>query len=810
MKNGLLVLLTGILSCPFFAYAQKPLNSGVSGQVADSASRKPLGYTTITLLNASGLQPVMNTLTDDQGRFRISGIPSGQYRIGVTNTGYAPWLTPAFTADSLKELELPLIFLPVATLQLQAVDITAQKPLLEVKEDKLVYNVENDISRDVLSAAEILRKVPLVTVDPDGSIRLKGSSNFKVLLNGKATAAVARNPRDVLRSFPASLIKSIEVISEPSARYDAEGAAGIINIVTRQRFTGYNGTLFGNYNTRGFTGAGASLNAKAGKLGIAAYLGSSYFKNKGRLDGRRESYVPGNHGTLLQSGSSVFDGTYHYGNLELSYDLDSTSSLSLYSNIDLSYNNNSAPQLNLFYDSLQQLTETGYYDAYTKYESRTYDAGLDYQKKFRQPGRSVSLSVNHNRGKNFQATDNHQKYEPGADQTVFNHNDEHHTETTLQLDYTQPLPRQHALEAGAKAILRTIESDYGQQIHQDDLGIRVVRDRTDVFKYNQDVLAFYTSWRFKVKQRLNVLLGARLEQTYIHANFISNDTTLDTDYLNFIPTASISLPLGQAHMLSFAYSRRLQRPWIWNLNPYVVDTDPNNLSFGNPGLRPELNQSFQLGYNGQVHGARITLSVDHVYTNNAIEPFTVIDEPTNITVTTYANLGKRSATGINLNTSLQPAESWQVLLNARGAYTTLEGGNGTGFSNHGWSATTYISTNYDLGKGFKTEGSFSLNTSSPILQGRTPGYIMHTLTLRKELFQQRGLLALHLDQPFQKEIGWRSVLKDPMFSRTSTFYYPVRAVRLSVNWKFGQLKETVSRKKGVDNSDIKQSSGGKP
>jgi outer membrane receptor protein involved in Fe transport len=810
MKNGLLTLLTGILSCPFFAYAQKSAGSGISGQVADSASRKPLIYATITLLKATGLQPVMNTLTDDQGRFLLSGVSQGEYRIGISNIGYTSKVTAPFTADTLEPVKLPLTYLAASSRQLQTVNVSGQKPLLEVKDDKLVYNVEHDISKDVLTAAEILRKVPLVTVDPDGNIQLKGSNNFKILLNGKSTGMMARNPREALRSFPASLIKSIEVISQPSARYDAEGAAGIINIVTRQKFSGYNGSIFANYNTRGFAGGGASFNAKTGKLGIAAYLGSNYFRNKGRLDARRESYVPDNHNTLLQSGASVFDGTYYFGNLEISYDLDSSSSVSLYSNADLSYNSNNFPQQNLYLDSLQQLYQTGEYDAYTNYKSHSYDVGLDYQKKFRQPGRSLSVSVNRNAGNNRQQTDNRQKNEPGPDQQIFNNNDEHHTETTFQLDYSQPLPRKQSLETGAKAILRTIESDYQQQLHQEGYGVRTIKDRTDVFHYKQNVLAVYGNYRFKVKQRLNVLLGARLEHTHIYANFISSDTTLKTDYLNFIPTASISLPLAQAHIIYLAYSRRLQRPWVWNLNPYVIDTDPNNLSFGNPGLEPETNQSFQLGYNGRIKGARLTLSLDHVYTNNAIEPFTAIDDVTNITVTTYANIGRRAATGLNLNTSLQPAPRWQVLLNARGMYTTLEGGNGTSFRNHGWSGTTYLSTDYDLGAGIKTEATLSVNTSKPILQGRTPGYLTHTLTLRKELFSRRGVLGVHVDQPFQKEIAWRNELKDPLFSRTSTFYYPVRALRVSFNWKFGQLKESVSRKKGVNNNDIKQNDGGKP
>ncbi|WP_298741109.1 outer membrane beta-barrel family protein [uncultured Chitinophaga sp.] len=810
MKNGLLTLLTGILSCPFFAYAQRSVNTGISGQVADSASRKPLAYATITLLKTTGLQPVINTLTDHQGYFLLKGIDQGEYRVSISNVGYASKVTDPLFADSLRLLQLPTIYLAPAARQLQTVNVNGQKPLLEVKDDKLIYNVENDISKDVLTAAEMLRKVPLVTVDPDGNIQLKGSDNFKILLNGKSTSMMSRNPKEALRAFPASLIKSIEVISQPSARYDAEGAAGIINIVTREKYTGYNGSLFANYNTRGFAGGGASFNAKAGKLGIAAYLGSNYFRNKGRLDGQRQSFVPHNQNTLLQNGTSVFDGTYYFGNLELSYDLDSSSSVSLYSNVDLSHNSNNSLQQNLFLDSLLKLSQTGQYDAYTKYRSNTYDVGLDYQKKFRQSGRSLAVSVNRNSGNNGQQTDNRQTNEPGQDQQIFNNNDEHHTETTFQADYTQPLPRKQSLETGAKAILRTIESDYQQQVSLEGIGIRTVKDRTDVFHYKQNVFAVYANYRFKVKQRLNVLLGARLEQTHINANFISSDTLLDTDYLNFMPSASVSLPLGQAHVIGLSYSRRLQRPWVWNLNPYVVDIDPNNLSFGNPGLRPEQNQSFQLGYNGRFKSARLTLSVDHVFTNNAIEPFTAIDDVTSVTVTTYANIGRRAATGFNLSGSLQPAPRWGVLVNARGMYTNLEGGNGTSFRNYGWSSTTYISTDYDLGKGFKTEATLSVNTSKPILQGRSPGYTNHTLTLRKELFQRRAVLAVHLDQPFQKEIAWRSELKDPLFYRASTFYYPVRALRVSLNWKFGQLKESVSRKKGVNNNDIKQNDGTKP
>jgi outer membrane receptor protein involved in Fe transport len=809
MKNGLLTLLTGILSCPLFAYAQRTAASGITGRVADSASHQPLEYATITLLKATGLQPVMNTLTDEKGRFHLGGIRSGQYRIGINRKGYTPQLLGTFTADSLQEQELPDIYLGAAPQQLQEVNVAAQRPLLEVRDDKLIYNVENDISRDLLTATEMLRKVPLVTVDPDGNILLRGSTNFRVLLNGKSTSIVARNPKEALRSFPAGLIKTIEVISQPSARYDAEGAAGIINIITRQKYGGYSGSLFGNYNSRNFSGGGGTFNARAGKLGIAAYLGTSYFRNKGRLDGRRESYVPGNRGTLLQSGTSNFDGTYYYGNLELSYDIDSSSSLSIYSNGNLSRNSTHNFQQNLSYDSLGALIQAGNFDVLTRYKSNSYDVGLDYQKKFRQAGHSLSLSLNRNSGTDRQRTDNTQAVEPGDDLHVFNNNDEQHTETTFQLDYARPLPHQQQLEAGAKAILRDIESDYNQQIKNEWI-LRDNPGRTDIFNYQQNVFAAYATYRIVVRQRLSIQLGGRLEQTYIDASFISSDTTLKTDYLNFIPSVSLAYRPGGQHTFSFAYSRRLQRPWVWNLNPYVNDSDPYNISFGNPALRPELNHSFVLGYTGSLGGLRLTMSADHIFTDRAIEAFTVIDPESNITVSTYANIGRRSASGLNINTVIQPESNWRVQLNARTVYVKLEAGNNTGLSNDGWSGTTFISTDYNLGKGFRAEASLSVNSSKPLLQGRSPGYTNNTFTLRKELFNQKAVVGLHLDQPFQRDIAWRNVLKDPTFYRASTFYYPVRAIRVSFNWKFGQLKESVSRKKGVNNNDIKQNEGGKP
>ncbi len=806
MKHCFFTLLTGILSCPIFAYAQRPVTFRITGLVADSASREPVAYATITLLKTASLQPVGNTLTDASGHFQLSGLSAGLYRVGIATAGYSTRLLEAITLDTLHpQQELPAIYLGLSTQHLQQVTVTAQRPLLEVKDDRLVYNVENDLNKDNLSAAEMLRRVPLVTVEPDGTILLKGSDQLKVLLNGKSTSVLAKSPKDALRSFPASVIKNIEIITQPSARYDAEGAAGIINIITRQPFSGYNGSLSGSYNSLNYANAAATLNAKAGRLGIAGFISANTFRNKGRSEALRKSHIPDYESTLAQTGSSVFDGTSYYASLELSYDLDSSSSLSLYSNNSIGRNTNNAPQLNLLYPD-QQPVQTGYYTSFTHYTSNSYDLGLDYQKRFRQPAYTLSLSLNRNTGRNTIHADNEQLNEPGPDNYLENYNGERNTENTVQLDYAQPLAGGQ-LETGVKTIFRSIESDYSQQLWPSP--DRVLREvgNADTYHYRQDVLAAYTTYRFKIKKQVSVQLGARLEQTYTSAHFNSTDTSLHIGYLHFIPTVNISIPLPGPQSLSLSYSKRLQRPWVTGLNPYVNDNDPYNVSHGNPNLQPETSHSFGANYQLVIGQLSLLVSPDYTFTRKAMEHYLSINSATGVIAASVANIDRRSTTGLNLTASAQLNAHWNFSGNVRGAYTSLQNETGRQLHNAGWSATSYISSDYDLGHGLQVELSFYLNSSRPALQGRTQGYSSHTVSLRKELFHHKAVLSLYLDQPFQREIAWRSVIHDPLFEQTGTFYYPVRALRLGFSWKFGQLKEAVTRKKGVKNDDVKRSDG---
>lgn len=811
MIRGFTFLLLALHLCFQPAHAQQKPATAITGQVVDSANGKEISYATITLLRAADMKPVNNALSDEKGKFSFHAIPYGQYKIGYSVVGYTAALSETVVLDSLhRTFKLDTRQLVKTSQQLKGVEVTAQKPLLEMKDDKLVYNVENDINKDNLTASEMLRRVPMVTVDMDGNIKLKGSDNFKVYLNGKSTSVVAKSPKDALKSFPANIIKSIEVISEPSAKYDADGAAGIINIITKKKFSGYNGSLSANYNTLNQGYGGGSVNAKFGKFGISSYLGVSIFGNKNRMEGRTENYIPGFRTTLEQSSEGKFNGKYGYANLELSYDLDSSSSISVYGNLNGNDYKNTRPELNHTYNENRQLIRTGNYLMESKNTWNSYDLGLDYQKKFKNPEHELTFSTNFNNDKNGGNTNNSQVNDPGVDNYYRNINDEKNTETTFQLDYSLPLPKEMKLETGAKAIFRNIESDYEQSTRDEDGKYVPNPRRSNVFKYGQDVLAYYATYRFKIKKKLSIRLGARVENTRIDGRFISSDTSIRANYTNFIPTVNIMLPFkNPGNMVTFAYSRRLQRPWVWNLNPFVDDNDPNNIRYGNPNLNPEFNHSFGLNYSGMVFKKlRINTGANHTFTNNAIEQYATIDESKGITSFTFANIGKRSSTGINFNTNVPITKKWNLNTNLRAEYTVLNNNNNLGnLRNDGWSGNGYASTDYDFGKGFKGELSVYFSTSRPTLQGRNAGYYANSIALRKELFDKKMTLSLGLDQPFQKERVWKSTVKDESFLRYSAFYNPARALRIGVRWNFGKLKEPVSRKKGVSNDDLKQGGG---
>ena len=561
--------------------------------MGDSTTGKPLVYATLVLQNAKTKISVKNFLSREDGSFELTFTDSLDYLLVIAFTGYDSKTLPVKRGQSA---DLGLISLNPSGKQMKEVTVVAVRPLIKRDLDGITYDVSADPETPVLSVLDMMRKVPLLSVDGSDNIKLKGKSNYKILINGKESALMAKNPSDVLRSMPATNIERIEVITTPPAKYDAEGLAGIINIITKKKIDeGYNIGLNGRLNT--IWGPGINLNGtyKKGKFGFSGYLGYNVRHQQTNGVGGEQLFYS-DHSSIVQQGSNTVGAHNTYGNVELSYELDSlnllTGSLQFYSG-NYSQNTN---QLSNALDSSKTL-----FQAYRLLSDASngfggLDASLNYQLGFRKDkNRLLTLSYKYSYSPNTTninntVTDTFNFYLPNYLQ--FNHAG--NKEQTIQVDYVHPF-KNLSLEAGAKTILRNNFSNFQTSNYNEvTKDYEINPSQTNDFNYDQDIYSIYNSYSAKW-DKWSAKAGLRLEHTTVRANFVSTSSTVNQDYNNLIPSLSVQYNL-KSSSVSMGYTDRISRPGIYQLNPFVDATNPNFISTGNPNLQPEVNHSFELNY----------------------------------------------------------------------------------------------------------------------------------------------------------------------------------------------------------------------
>lgn len=354
------------------AWAQAPKKTTIKGMVQDSVQSKTLPFATVGLYHSSDQQkPLRNIFTDNKGHFAFTQVDTGHYIIFASYSGFTEKASAPFKVTTDQSLiEIPALQLNTAGQNLAAITVSARRPLIEHSEDKLIYNAEADPSNAGQMATDILRKTPFLSVDGEGNVQLNGQSNFKVLLNGRETAMFTRNVKEALQSFPANLIKSIEVITTPSAKY--EGVGGIINIITKKKVIGYNGNLGISQNTLGNTNINANASFKYGKLGFSGYYGLNRIDGlKTRNAAETESYNPIAYYKRITAGQRKNNNFYNYGNIELSWDIDSMNTLSTYASLNAGHSESNNQR---------------YFDLVSPDRSDTVHSLFNEQFNFRSPG----------------------------------------------------------------------------------------------------------------------------------------------------------------------------------------------------------------------------------------------------------------------------------------------------------------------------------------------------------------------------------------------------------------------------------------
>ncbi|MCW3109295.1 MAG: TonB-dependent receptor, partial [Segetibacter sp.] len=746
----------------------------VSGIVMDSLPGKPIANVSVTLKNS--LDSNSGTSTNEKGVFIIQNLAPGNYTLLFSFVGFS-----SKTAEVSITVEKPVV--DIGTIQLvrdsnklSDVTVTGLKALVEDKGDRLVYNAEKDISNTGGTAADVLRKVPTITVDLDGNVQMRGNSNIKVLINGKPSAMMARNLADALRQMPASVIKTIEVITSPGAKYDAEGSAGVINIITKKGLQGFSGSVTataGNFNR----GLGTRFTLKKKKISLSLSANGYQYRNIREGSTFRTTMLDGKVlNRLSQESSAKNTGTGGYGEMSFEYDHDSSSRISLTANVWGGYYPNNSTTFNRLTNPENVLLQSFRNESRFKNPYGNGQIDLGYTKSFKKPDQEFSLLTQFSRMPDnyFYDIDNYSS----AEEIFFRQHSTNYSrnkEYTIQTDYIHPFivkgkkdTTNIKAEIGIKTIIRDIGSEF--RVDQATNGHSPLIPEPSLsndFDYIQRVYSGYTSLRINTTSKWSINAGARIERTRILGDFLTTQTKLDNQYNNIIPSITVSKKI-KTHTFKTSYTQRIQRPMLWYLNPWINASDPKNLVTGNPFLTPELNHAVEVAHSlSGANGLSLNTALYWRFNNNAIQYLSTVDTA-GISTLMPQNIGRRKAVGINVNVSSQPTKKWNLNGGTDVRYEDLRS-KSMDQQIDGVLFNVNLNTTYKLPKDYTIQANGNFNSGWMNLQGKSTGFYWYGFSGKRELLKKKATLTLGINNPFNQGVKQTRNQSAPTFESVSKY-----------------------------------------
>ena len=689
------------------------------------------------------------------------------------------------------------------TKKLEEVVVTQRRQLIKNDIDKLTYDVQHDKTAQTKTTLEILKKIPLVTVDGQENIRVQGSTSFKVYRNGHPDPSLSgQNLKDILKAIPASTIKRIEVITDPGAKYDAEGTTAILNIVmmSNTKLQGVSGNVNSDVNTHGSVRLGTYLTTKVGKLTTSVNYNYADQNKKQTENYREEAYnyvKTGEH--THEYGKNSTGATIHFGNINASYEIDSLNLLTASTNFFGYKADANTQSTNERWDKNNQLIYKFNNDMTTPgYSYLNLGGRFDYQHKTHLDGEVLTLSYM------LAATRQHTTFRQAysnmvnfpVSYTSYDRNTrEHFTEHTFQIDYVRPFGKHHKIESGTKYILRYNNSTSLMDYQG------TTPDMESKFKHNAQVAAAYLSYIFTAG-KWATRAGLRYELTHMKASYPDgSNADFHTNLNDWVPSASLQYKISDGQTLKLSYNTSINRPGINYLNPAVIST-PTTESFGNANLGSSRNQKLQLTY--MLVAPKFTLQLNPYYsfTNNGIAH--IMYEQNHKNVYTYQNILKSKVFGISSYTEWTPFTGTSFTLNASMRYARItlptpylknSGCGGGIYFNWEQKIPWKLTLSTSLG------GEYGNRIYDPY--GIEGHWFFYDFTLTRRFFKDKLTVSLSAESPFIKERSstYRIVRGDYTGYERSVMY--PRYFNIGFSWSFGKLKASVKKaERSIQNDDL--------
>lgn len=787
----LLLTCLATLAITFLQAQEKKNTIIITGIVKDSVADIPIPFATISITTDQG-QAALAMVCKEDGSFshpiKRMILPA---RLQITAIGFNEKHI-LLKQNTNGSIDLKNIFLLPGNTTLKAVQVTARVPLIKQQPDRLEYNLQADPDSKSKNLLEMMKKMPYLSVDANENVLFRGSGNFKIFINGKPSGLMDNNSKEALKSIPANTIQRVEIITNPSSRYDAEGVAGIINIITsKKRINGYSGSL--NINHRfpaGGPGMGSSFALKAGKLGLSAFGG--YYRSKNPLTSFSNSQQTVNT-DLSQDGSRHSKYSGGYLGIDMSYETDSLHLFTLQMNGNTSTNKSNDNQSTLIKTG-NNISENYTLQNEGSSTGKGSDLSFNYQIGFKHDKKKLlTFSYRYARYGNdlFNQVGITTLNSPGSSgfiQANTNSNREH----TLQADWVQNIGM-IKLETGIKGIFRKNISDYDSTTTQLN---------NNEFVNTQNIGGIYASAGFVLKG-WNIQTGARLESTFTDINFSSTQTRVRQQYFNLIPNISINKTFQQ-QSISFGFSQRIKRPGVNRLNPFVNRSNPNFEISGNPYLKAVVNNDLMVNYS---YNKKIFLNLGLAYSfSNKIDlKVIVFDTATHITSTTYENSSKAKRLGLDYNLTYPITNKINLAVNGNIAQFFIEGFSDGRLQHNDMSTYSFtLSAGWQLGKQWQLNGSLDVNSKNPAgLQNYTNGFTGSSLSISKTFLNNKLSISSFVNNPFTKYRNISTTTVGANFSYLSLSKEYFRVFGVSISYKFGSGKESVKNtRRNIKNNHV--------
>ncbi len=865
MKSNFLLFI--LVLFVHLSYAQPPAGGGnrafgngnfaaanghFYGKIVDSKTNKGLNGATVQLVRSTADSsgnaheiPISAGFTSANGDFSFDNVPTrGPVTLRVTNIGYADVSRTVSFDPGSTDKDIGNIKLAQSATALAGVTVTSTKPFFEMGVDRKVFNVDKNIVTTGQTATEVMKQIPSLNVDVDGNVTLRNAAPT-IFVDGRPTTLT-------LDQIPADIIDRVEIVTNPSAKYDASGGnAGILNIVLKKnRQTGYNGNVRAGVDSRGRINTGLDLSLRQSKFNFSLSGNLNQRKSIYTTNVDRNNYYEGSKSEVSQNTAGTSPGEFKFIRAGVDYFIDNRNTFSLYGNyVNGSFNTNENQTIDSSFGG--SLFTRSLRNAITDRNFKNFGGQFGYKHNFAKDGHDITADFNYNSSKNnspgsyitnyYDASDV-QKYNPYLQQvntSGYNHF------TTAQVDYENPINDKTKIEAGGRVAIRDFLNENNQfYSFSKDGPFLPLPNISSQYKYSDQVYAAYGTFSLKTK-KWNYQFGLRAESSNYNGTLLGKDSAFKINYpISLFPSAFVTYRIADGQDFQANYSRRINRPNFWQLLPFIDNTDPLNLSVGNPNLRPSFTNSFEVNYSYLYgRGANLLVSVYYKHSTDLItnyfyrgaNPDTTINKSDSVNFFTYANAQSSIAYGLEITNRITIAKFWDLTANINFFNSKIEGGSdlkGVVSSQQLWSYFAKLNNNFKFKHGYSIQlsGNYQSKTVLPASSGSArnsgqggggfggppptsaqgytfPNYSFDAAVRKEWDFKKGRVLAATISiNDFARTFVYKTYSES--YSSATDYFNQIswrrrdpQVVRFNINYRFGKFDNNLFKRKPNTNAE---------